>query len=773
MHSHSLTARFISLLLCFLALALTSSTSDAQTFRWFNNNALFYIGDLLGANGQWQDEFEEAADRWNDSPSAFWINTSRSSGTGFCTNSGNNSVQWSVTFCGDQWGSNTLAITQYVFTANFLQKADIVFNDNLTWSVYDGNYQSPTHDFRRVAVHELGHAMGLAHLSNSSALMAPFVSNTYLPTLDDSNDLLTRYSASYHTLTLTNAGNGYIQVRPLVNGTGVVNTQTNTFVTSNYDFMDCHEETCTLSVQDGLRLTLTAIADDEFVSWTGSTITANSLELSPMVNNRSYTANYSTGNGVDPVPETPTSVRTAVANALVSLRWNAATYSTSYEIYRCESSAGTDCAEPVASVSSTAYSDAFATYGKLYYYRVAACNSSGCSEPSALVSGNRGFSTPAAPAVSASASYVVIAWFDQATVESFEVFRCRRSDESSCGSPIGSTDGGFIIDRDGSPGVVYYYRIRHCFEGECGNLSNFVEGIKTASVLAPASPAAPQTSASKTGVSLSWTTVALAESYQVFRCTSDEESSCSSLLTNTASSTYDDITAEPGVEYYYRLKACISDVCSDLGEAATGIRDLPDPIPEIPLLNAAESSTDDVSLSWSAVAGATSYNLHTCADEDVASCDSNGSNTTELMLTLSDGESGIEYYFRLKACNETGCSDFSDFVVGGRLSITYATYGDGLLTLPAIAVESDEGTQYFSGALKLTSATPSYEFVITGLTPLLASQPEEFAFIVRDENRLVIPRAEVNGTFYYLEMLISVVAGIETLRLVSAEEIQN
>ena len=115
-----------------------------------------------------------------------------------CYQSGPNGGELMPTACGQAFGSGVLAITFYNFNgSNRMTHAGTAFNAHVNFSVYTGALRSNTMDFRRVAVHELGHALGMAHENNPNipAIMAPTISNIEKPQTDDINGVRAMYGA--------------------------------------------------------------------------------------------------------------------------------------------------------------------------------------------------------------------------------------------------------------------------------------------------------------------------------------------------------------------------------------------------------------------------------------------------------------------------------------------------------------------------------------------------------------------------------------------------
>jgi predicted Zn-dependent protease len=151
---------------------------------------------IPGRNAAYSAAFRQAMIDWNQTSKFRYFGTQTSANP--CATSGANGGGFSTTACGQAFGSGTLAVTFYNFTnSNQMTHAGTVFNSNVNFSIYSGALKPNTTDFRRVAVHELGHALGLAHENNSSinAIMAPLIGNIETPRTDDIRGVRALYGA--------------------------------------------------------------------------------------------------------------------------------------------------------------------------------------------------------------------------------------------------------------------------------------------------------------------------------------------------------------------------------------------------------------------------------------------------------------------------------------------------------------------------------------------------------------------------------------------------
>ena len=115
----------------------------------------------------WDDAAEDAAARWNAAGAQFEFFIRRTSvPVSLCAADDFNTVSWAPTICGMPIGPGVAATTNnWTISTGEVVDSDVVFNSNLDWNTYAGPQRpwGDVIDFHRVALHEFGHVLGLAH----------------------------------------------------------------------------------------------------------------------------------------------------------------------------------------------------------------------------------------------------------------------------------------------------------------------------------------------------------------------------------------------------------------------------------------------------------------------------------------------------------------------------------------------------------------------------------------------------------------------------------
>ena len=94
-----------------------------------------------------------------------------------------NSAFFAANVFGEPFGSDTLAVTLLTFRGDVFEESDVVFNTAYSWDSYRGGLMAAALDFRRVAIHEFGHTLGLNH-PDQNGQMTPAIMNSRVSGID-------------------------------------------------------------------------------------------------------------------------------------------------------------------------------------------------------------------------------------------------------------------------------------------------------------------------------------------------------------------------------------------------------------------------------------------------------------------------------------------------------------------------------------------------------------------------------------------------------------
>jgi hypothetical protein len=171
-------------------------------------------GALLDGSRDWNAVTEGALSTWNGvlSGVSFRAVPGSTAGTGLRNNI--NNVIWADDIYGDEFG-DAVAVARWTYRVsdNSMVEADVVFDRRRNWNSYRGNLRaapgSTLYDFRRVALHEFGHVLGLGHPDERgqsvSAIMNSRVSNIDSLQSDDTNGIRSIYGGAATSTTRTTA----------------------------------------------------------------------------------------------------------------------------------------------------------------------------------------------------------------------------------------------------------------------------------------------------------------------------------------------------------------------------------------------------------------------------------------------------------------------------------------------------------------------------------------------------------------------------------------
>ncbi|HEY6837296.1 MAG TPA: fibronectin type III domain-containing protein [Geobacteraceae bacterium] len=365
-------------------------------------------------------------------------------------------------------------------------------------------------------------------------------------------------------------------------------------------------------------------------------------------------------------PAAPTGLTAVGGSGQVTVSWSAVSNATAYNLYYATTSGVTTAnGTKIANVTSP-YVQSGLSAGTTYYYIVTAVNSAGESAPSPQASATTTAATPT-PSVPAApmgvmatggTKQVTVSWQAVSGAASYNIYWATTSGVTPAnGTKIaGATSPAVQIGLADS--TTYYYVVTAV--NTAGESAPSVQVAATTLTPAPTptAPAAP-TGLKATGganqVSLSWTASAGATSYNLYWSTTSGVTTANGTRVAGVTSPYAQTGLAAGTTYYYIVTAVNSvgeSVASAQASAATNA-----PLPTVPAAPTGVSATggaNQVTVSWPAVSGATSYNIYWSTATGVTTANGTKIANATSPYVQTGLTAGTTYYYVVTAVNSAG-----------------------------------------------------------------------------------------------------------------------
>lgn len=388
-------------------------------------------------------------------------------------------------------------------------------------------------------------------------------------------------------------------------------------------------------------------------------------------------------------PATPTvfAVPSASNNGSANLTWNAEGAATSYVVQ--QSADGGSTWTGIYNNAGTSTSVSGLVDGS-YIFQLQACNTDGCSgwvTGGALVITHPPTASPIinVPGTSSSGSYTVT-W----TGVNGQVSYTLQEQVNGGGWTTVQSNGTFSWGTSGRSGGTYGYQVQACNVGGCGPWS--ATGTITVTLPPTGTPAVTTPATSYNGAyAISWTTVAATTSY-VFQ--ESVNSGAWATVQSTGATSWSTSGRGNG-SYGYRVEACNVGGCGAFSPTSTTTVTLP-PASAPTLTVPSTNYTGSYSVSWTAVATATSYTLQ----ESVNSGTWTNVQASGATSWGTSGRGNGTYAYRVQACNVAGCGGFSST---GTNSVSLPP-----ATAPGLTVPSSNATGSYSVSWSAVATATSY-----------------------------------------------------------------
>jgi fibronectin type 3 domain-containing protein len=268
-------------------------------------------------------------------------------------------------------------------------------------------------------------------------------------------------------------------------------------------------------------------------------------------------------------------------------------------------------------------------------------------------------SPPAAPTNLSAASgngQVTLTWTASSGATSYNIYRATTSGgEGSTPIVTGVTNASYT-NTGLTNGTTYFFQVTAVNSaGESGK-SN--EASATPQLTIPSAPTNLNATAGNGQVSLTWTASSGAKSYNLYRATSSGGEGNTPLVTGLTGTSYTNTGLTNGTTYFYQLTAV--NTAGESGKSNEASATPQVPAPPAPTGLSATAGNGQVSLTWTAATGATSYNIYRATSSGGEGNTPIVTGVTTTSYTNTGLTNGTTYYYQVTAVNAGGQSGKSN-----------------------------------------------------------------------------------------------------------------
>ena len=416
-------------------------------------------------------------------------------------------------------------------------------------------------------------------------------------------------------------------------------------------------------------------------------------------------------------PSAPVGLTATGGQGQVTLAWTAVSNASSYNVYYATTTGVTTSTGTKIPATTNSTVQTGLTASTTYFYIVTALNSAGESLASAQVSATTS-AAPPVPVVPAAPSGITatggtqqatISWSAVSGATSYNLYWSQTSGVTTTSGTKISGAKSPAVQTGLADSTTYYYIVTAV--NSVGESVASVQAAATtlAKVPSPTVPGAP-TGVSAAGgtnqVTISWSTVAGASSYNLYRSTTSGVTTTSGTKIAGTTSPYTNTGLAAGTTYYYIVTAINSVGESSASTQVSAVTTAPPAaVPSAPIGVSATGGTKQISLSWATASGATSYNIYYATTSGVTTASGTkitGATSPYVQTGLPDGTA---YYYIITAVNNSGESTASAQVTATTAAAVPAF--DGLAYYNSVCLGC-HGSLGVRSAAQITSAIANF-----------------------------------------------------------------